>query len=122
MTAEIMAGRISCRPGRRVHELSGRIQPSGRRNRMGRSARCYLSPLAGRRKRRGHMKLPGRAGRPLPSQPRKIDRLVFVERPVYGGQRIFEAARTIKQYGALVTADAAIREALFVGRIGSATL
>src|SRR5215475_8233922 len=100
--------------------MSGRIQPSGQRRRPTSYGRApYVSLQAGR----------GSSGRcatcdcerPLPSQPRKIDRLVFVERPVHGGQRIFEAARTIKQYGALVTPDAAVGEALLVRRIGSAT-
>src|SRR5712671_4653356 len=56
----------------------------------------------------------------LPSQLREINLLIFVERAVHRGERIFEAGRAIEQYSALVAADAAIAEALLIRRIGGA--
>src|SRR6266478_5267626 len=56
----------------------------------------------------------------LPSQLRKIDLLVDVERAVHRGERIFEAGRAIEQYRALVAADAPVGEALLISRIGGA--
>src|SRR5262249_10562686 len=55
------------------------------------------------------------------SQLRVVDLLVYIERPVHGWQRVFEAARAIEEHGTLVTANATVCEALLVRRVRSAS-
>src|SRR3954468_1185675 len=49
---------------------------------------------------------------------RIVDRLVAIERPVYRRQGVFQTGGAVEQHHAIGLADAAVGEAVLVGRVG----